>query len=434
MKQGGLVLPRKPRKEEDESDEDFAIRLNAYKETKAQYKLLKRNYYDFGNKLPRPNTVVGEVRAYPFNSESAESRVILTRMKVIEGEVHFDSELMPTDLPVGGEGSDSLDFNGEAVVFSKSSSCDEAPCTCTKGTDCGAGAYCQGEICVASCTGFGADENRTCYTSCFTDSQCPEGYFCDSGLCTTTKTCLTYLDCPTSRPYCNNRECSATQILTCDSTDTMPTDTWIAGWANCTSCPPGQFKKYQVTWENGGNCSYPVAHSAGCVNIPPLNGYTTMPTGGYYAGSWGTYSNLNVWHRQVNITCNGKNEEWDLVGPFINWWEANEICTKLGKVLPANASVLTGGCSEGARWSLIANATAVGTGQTLKAVSGIVNAKCSWNSSTGNVTSSYHWVLTNQDWGTSCPVWLVFMSTGSTAEANRGAADCNRYILCGPAM
>ena len=165
---------------------------------------MKRNYYDFGNKLPRPNTVVGEVRAYPFNSESAESRVILTRMKVIEGEVHFDSELMPTDLPVGGEGSDSLDFNGEAVVFSKSSSCDEAPCTCTKGTDCGAGAYCQGEICVASCTGFGADENRTCYTSCFTDSQCPEGYFCDSGLCTTTKTCLTYLDCPTSRPYCKD--------------------------------------------------------------------------------------------------------------------------------------------------------------------------------------------------------------------------------------
>ncbi len=186
VKQGGLVLPRKPRKEEDESDEDFAIRLNAYKETKAQYKLLKRNYYDFGNKLPRPNTVVGEVRAYPFNSESAESRVILTRMKVIEGEVHFDSELMPTDLPAGGEGSDSLDFNGEAVVFSKSSSCDEAPCACTKGTDCGTGAYCQGEICVASCSGFGADENRTCYTSCFSDSQCPEGYFCDSGLCETT--------------------------------------------------------------------------------------------------------------------------------------------------------------------------------------------------------------------------------------------------------
>ena len=183
VKQGGLVLPRKPRKEEDESDEEFAIRLNAYKETKAQYKLLKRNYYDFGNKLPRPNTVVGEVRAYPFNSESAESRVILTRMKVIEGEVHFDSELMPTDLPVGGEGSDSLDFNGEAVVFSKSSSCNEAPCACTKGTDCGTGAYCQGEICVASCSGFGADENRTCYTSCFTDSQCPEGYFCDSGVC-----------------------------------------------------------------------------------------------------------------------------------------------------------------------------------------------------------------------------------------------------------
>ena len=183
VKPSGLVLPKKPRKEEDESDEAFAIRLNEYNETKAQYKLLKRNYYSFGTKLPRPNTTVGQVRAYPFGEETAESRVIVHRIKAIEGDVVFDKEYMPTDLPSGGEGSDSIDFNGEAVIFTASGSCNQGPCTCTKGTDCGAGVYCLSGTCSTGCGTYGFDANRTCYTTCTSDSQCPEGYFCDSGLC-----------------------------------------------------------------------------------------------------------------------------------------------------------------------------------------------------------------------------------------------------------
>ena len=432
VKQSGLVLPKKPRKQEGESDEAFAIRLNEYKETKAQYKLLKRNYYDFGTNLPRPNTTAGQVRAYPFGEESAESRVIVQRIKAIEGDVVFDKEYMPTDLPSGGEGSDSMDFNGEAVIFTASGSCNEGPCACTKGTDCGTGVYCLSGTCSSGCGTYGFDANRTCYTTCTSDSQCPEGYFCDSGLCEeTTRTCLTYLDCPTSKPYCNNGECSATQILTCDSTDTMATDTWIAGWANCTSCPAGQFKKYQSGRETS-QCAYPVASTAGCVNIPALNSYTTMPTGIYHVGSYSTVSNANMWHRQVNITCNGKNEEWDLVGPFIEFWEAQEVCAKLGKKLPANTDVLTGGCTEGARWSLIANAPAVGTGQTLTAVSGISTTN-SWNSSTGNTTSSGHFIYTNQDYGNSCFVWGVQLATGATNGDQRSHPFYTIYALCGPA-
>ena len=262
--------------------------------------------------------------------------------------------------------------------------------------------------------------------------------FCSTYPCDTTKTCLIANDCPSNKPYCNNGECSATQILTCDSTATMPTDTWIAGWANCTTCPPGQFKHYQTYGDTGrGNCAYPVTSTAGCVNIPAVNSYTTMPTGVYATGTgssgWATVSNANMWHRQVNITCNGKNEEWDLVGPFIEWWEANEICAKLGKTLPADTSVLTGGCTEGARWSLIANATAVGTGQTLTAVSGISTTN-SWDSSTGNTTNSWHFIYTNQDYGNSCRVWEVYLSTGATRYDVRSYAGCDILALCGPAQ
>ena len=65
-----------------------------------------------------------------------------------------------------------------------------------------------------------------------------------------------------------------------------------------------------------------------------------MPTGVYWTGSWTTISNANMWHRQVNITCNGKNEEWDLVGPFIEFWEAQEICAKMLKVKTTSSAVM----------------------------------------------------------------------------------------------
>ena len=404
-----VALPRKPRKEEGESDEAFAIRLNTYKENKEKYQLLKRNYYDFGTKLPHPSTTVGQVRAYPFNDENADSRVIVRRIKAIEGDVVFDKEYLPTDLPTGIANNEAMDFNGEAVIFTASGSCNEAPCTCTKGTDCGAGAYCLSGTCSANCGAYGADENRTCYTTCTTDSQCPMGYYCDSGNCVQAS-------------------------FACDSTSYMPTDTWVAQWSACTRCPAGQFKHYKTWGDTGqGNRAYPVAHSADCVNIPALNSYTTMPTGVYWTGNWNTKSNANTWHRQVNITCNGKNEEWDLVGPFIEFWEAQEICAKLGKTLLANTSVLTGGCSEGARWSLIKNATAVGTGQTLTAVSGISTTD-SWNSSTGNTTSSNHWILTNQDYGNSGSAWVVIMATGGTNWTARNSGHFYCYALCGPAQ
>ncbi len=318
-----------------------------------------------------------------------------------------------TNTLTGGKGYASIRWCGP------SGSASTCPDTCSTDSDCPtATPFCNNGFCSESCT---------------SDSQCQVGQVCTSGECQA-QTCLIANDCPSSAPYCNNGECSTTQILTCDSTSTMATATWVAGWANCTSCPAGQFKKYKSGGELGENgCTYPVAHTGGCINIPPLNSYTTLPTGSYVlTNSWATASNVNMWHRQVNITCNGKNEEWDLIGPFLEWWEAQEVCAKLGKSLPVNAAALTGGCSEGARWSLIKNATAVGTGQTLTAVSGISNTT-SWNSSTGNTTSSKHWIWTQQDWGNSCWVWTVLLVAGEAYNGSRHQAHSYRHALCGPA-
>jgi len=624
VKQDGLAIPVRPVKEEDESDEDFAIRLNAYKTAKSEYMRLKRRYYNFGEGMPRPDTTVGQVRAYPFDGgEEADERVIVRRIRSVEGgTVNYDLTQVPVDIP-DTEGQ-PFDFNGEAVILTASfkqpdscvtvyeakniststlssavqevgsytipvagnykitlmgeagyrgwnnsyttesngaggilianayyatdtlitvkgikggrwtqnldddiagagvalwdtlnttgaptlvaggggsnaatggggyiggaysanfanqnhlgyswdgtrgnnttycngttncnvanggiEKCDDcaAPQRGYGGTGyCGSGYTCT-QIAGGNCTHDAANWSAATYGNWGTNTLTGgKGYasitycgpdaesFCSTYPCDTTKTCLIANDCPSNKPYCNNGECSATQILTCDSTATMPTDTWIAGWANCTSCPPGQFKKYKSCYDIGGSNYnvYPIDFNSGCVSIPALNSYTTMPTGKYWIpNSASTLSNAHLWHRQVNITCNGKNEEWDLVGPFINWWEAQEVCAKLGKTLPANTETLTGGCTEGARWSLIANATAVGTGQTLTAVSGI-STTFSWNSSTGNTTSSPHGIYTNHDYGSGNYVWDIYLAGGNT-YGSRCVSATELYILCGPA-
>jgi len=397
VKLGGLVLPKKPRKEEGESDQEFNARLDAYNEIKARYKLLKRNYYSFGSKLPRPKTVVGQVRAFPFNSDSAESRVILRRIKEIAGEIVFDKDDVPTDLPSGGEGSEAMDFNGEAIIFTASLK--------------------QSSACVVN-------------------SDCDPGYVCNAGVCEPATTCTTSNDCVLGY-YCNEGTCTQASF-TCGTTDYIENETWIRQWSACSRCPEGQFKKYQSEGENGENSDYPVAHNAGCVNIPALNGYTVMPTGSYYVDISGivysTVSNANLWHRRVNITCNGNNEEWDVVGPFPNWWEAQEICAKLGKTLPVDHTVLIASCDEGFRTHLIKEAMAVGTGQTLEEVN-VMSGPVGWDSITGNNTGSGdHYVFMNRDVAGLIGSIFGIASDDRISGYPRSYSGFDTYVLCGPAI
>jgi len=338
-----------------------------------------------------------------------------------------------TNTLTGGKGYASIRWCGPS---GSASSC---PDTCSTDSDCsGATPYCNNGFCGESCTSDSQCPGTTPYCiegfceatkSCTSSADCTLAAqpYCFAGLCSSEQPCLIASDCPSSKPYCNRGACSTTQILTCDSTSTMATDTWVAGWANCTTCPAGTFKHYKSLGE-GGNTNYPIASTSDCVSIPAVNSYTTMPTGAYYT-QVGWVSSLNVGRRQVNITCNGKNEEWDVIGPYIVWWEAQEVCAKLGKKMPYNNASLTGGCTEGARRTLIANAVAVGTGQTLKEINGISLSQY-WDSSTGNTTSSAHCIYTNQTNGTNA-AQVFLMSGGGTYGRSDAYISCS--ILCGPA-
>ena len=339
-----------------------------------------------------------------------------------------------TNTLTGGKGYASIRWCGPS---GSASSC---PDTCSTDSDCPtATPYCQNGFCNA--------------TQCSTDANCsalyPSTPYCIEGFCEATKSCTSSADCTlAAQPYCepSTGVCDTTPpAITCGGTTTVETRSWVAYWANCTTCPAGTFKHYKTFGDlyynecnKNESCSnnYPVAHSAGCINIPALNSYTIMPTGWYgvlinSTGSWKKISNGHVWHRQVNITCNGKNEEWDFFGTFINWWEAQEVCAKLGKTLPANTETLTGGCTEGARWSLIKNAIAVGTGKKLE---GLTGSSVSWNSSTGDSNSgSLYPTFTQQDFG-DYKVWRVSLNTGvADTGLYRSFAESFWSVLCGPA-
>ncbi len=444
IRQNGYSLPKKPRQEEGESDAAYAVRLNAYKAEKKDYAKLKRRYYDFGDKLPRPDTTVGQVRAYPFDEgEEANERVIVRRIRSAQGNtVNYETVKVPVDIP-DADGQ-TFDFNGEAIILTESGLCKEGPCACTKGTDCGEGVYCLSGTCSADCGMYGFDANRTCYTTCISDSQCPEGYSCKDGVCKEPSECLTSNDCALGY-YCNEGTCTQASFA-CDSTDFMESETWIQQWSACSRCPAGTFKKYMSWGDTGGvgdgNWAYPVPHPAGCVNIPELNSYTVMPTGIYWVADmdniheYTTLSDAHLWHRRVNITCNDKNEEWDLVGPFVEWWEAQEICGKLGKKVPVDSDYLTGrNCHEGAswmaRWSLIKNATAVGTSKTLEDASGIADHNVYGGSS--DVARTVHYVYTNMT-GTGESMYFVRLAFGDAVDFPRNLANYVNFTLCGPAQ
>ena len=244
IKQTSLVLPEKPKRGADETDEGFAIRLAAYNKERDEYHTFKRSRYDLGDKLPRPDTVVGQVQAYPFDNVAAEARVIVRNIKAIGGEIVFENEDMPTNLPSSGKDSEPMDFNGEAVILSKSDLCKNGPCNCETGTDCGEGAYCLSAVCSGNCAGYGADEDRNCRNSCSSDSHCASGFYCETGSCRIR--CTKDADCFSSKPYCNSGICGTTKV--CTSNSNCPSSIPFCVNKACAAYPPSGTVMFQPSY------------------------------------------------------------------------------------------------------------------------------------------------------------------------------------------
>jgi len=261
VKQDGLAIPVRPVKEEDESDEDFAVRLNAYKTAKSEYMRLKRRYYNFGEGMPRPDTTVGQVRAYPFDGgEEADERVIVRRIRSVEGgTVNYDLTQVPVDIP-DTEGQ-VFDFNGEAVILTASF---KQPDPCVTDEDCFSGAP-----------------------------------YCNAGICGTTKPCSSDSDCSVaSIPYCVTDMCApfnaGTMVYEVNNITTASLPTPVAQVGTYTISTAGKYQvrlmgeagyrhNSHVGWENG----------AGGVLIANKNlSANTVLT---FKGIQGIYGDTSVW-------------------------------------------------------------------------------------------------------------------------------------------
>ncbi len=361
IKQTSLVLPEKPKKGADETDEDFAIRLAAYNKERDEYHTFKRSRYDLGDKLPRPDTVVGQVQAYPFDNEAADARVIVRKIKAIGGEIVFENEDMPTNLPSGGEDSEPMDFNGEAVILSKSDLCKNGPCNCETGTDCGEGAYCLSAVCSGNCAGYGADEDRNCRNSCSSDSHCASGFYCEtgscrvkctkdadcfsskpycnSGICGTTKVCTSNSDCPSSMPFCINKQCSTTYSISFTTRSTLLAGSRILNYS--VTLPVTGKYKFDLKGESG---SYQEDGYGSSSSLTHPNG---LGKGGTLVSSKWFSSRANLQIRCIGGASNGVRSGGAGAGLF----EENSLKMVAG----GGSHMIYGGGGYNGGWSTMSN-------------------------------------------------------------------------------
>lgn len=285
---------------------------------------------------------------------------------------------------------------------------------CSDGaTHCNSTSYCSNTVCVSGCgvtgTGFNisslsnrnccslstpAAENGSCYP-CTGNSQsaCEEDYIC------------------------NNYTCVIKIPAVCNSSTDIDNLTWLSNWSKCTACEAGQFQVYKSYYDSGSSCGYPT-QITGCISIPSAGGssYTTRSNslaygGGKYYYTVGSAYNQPIRNHSITISCNGSSETWSVVGPYVSWWEAHEICSRLGKNVPSTRSVLTNtSCGSYTRWSLLKTASP----------------------SRLNISSYPTYVWTEADYGNKCGAYLVGLSDGSSGYSPRTGAYYDTFAICGP--
>ena len=199
---------------------------------------------------------------------------------------------------------------------------------------------------------------------------------------------------------CNGNVCEEDTPDVCTLTTAIPNSDWLGKAVKCSACGSNQVQA------RADSCYYPYAKTTKCYNIPS-------------SGSSASWSGRGtVHHDTATITCNGKRETWHLIGGNVSWWEAVEMCERLGLHMPPNrisllSSNSSNGCNGSTRYGLLRTAFGAYYG--------------------------YEYVWTEEDYGTSkCGAYTVGLSYGGEVNTSRnspyGTSGNSRFALCGPVI
>ena len=320
------------------------------------------------------------------------------------------------------------------------------------GLKCCSGYYRTASGACGVCGNYSADSNKNCYTECSEGTtHCKSGYYCNESVCVsdcgktvTNSYTIGYLSnrncCTNGLPVveadvcyackgsgqsacddgyvCDNHSCVFDTSSICEADTDMENQTWINYWSTCTTCGSGKFQTYQSYYDTGSTCGYPT-QVTGCLNLPTVGGSSYTPRsnskaygGGKYYSSKGPAYNQPIRHYQINISCNGTTENWRIIGPYVTWWEANEICSRVGKYMPSNRAVLLNenACGGTARWSLLKSASP----------------------SALSISSYATYVWLKEDYGNSCGSYVAGLNAGEGGYSPRSGAYYDTFAICGP--
>jgi len=114
----------------------------------------------------------------------------------------------------------------------------------------------------------------------------------------------------------------------CSDTQAVDNELWLRHAEKCSACKSNQIQQRRTT------CGYPYDSSTTCITIPHENSseiWSRCENGGCT-----TVSDKSVEH--LVYTHNGI--KYHAIGQYINWWEAAEVCKKLGLSLMSREKLI----------------------------------------------------------------------------------------------
>jgi len=189
------------------------------------------------------------------------------------------------------------------------------------------------------------------------------------------------------------------QPQVCSDTQTVSNEIWLKHADRCSACSSGQVQQRDIVITD---TTYPYVSNTICLDIPSSGNSTTWTL---------EETDYTVAHTVVSITCGTKTEKYHLIGPKVSWWEAVEICKKLGLNMPLNRDSLinTSTCGGTSRQALLKNAL------------------------TGLISIPYVWTQ-EADVSKVKNAWRINLNDGGTHSSYRYSSTniSNGRAICGP--